>query len=157
MLKYLYCKEVFTEVPDEISLALSISNCQIRCEGCNQKELWSDKGTLLSCAHITNLIFSHRGITCVLFMGSGNGEYKELNKLTREVKKHFLKVAVYLGEDEIPKSLNLNNIDYIKIGHWEDSLGGLDSPTTNQVLYKVCHTGFNTYTLTNINSKFIKQ
>lgn len=157
MLKYLYCKEVFTEVPDEISLALSISNCQIRCEKCNQKELWQDEGTVLSVSHLDMLLRNHRGITCVLFMGSGNFEYNELNKLAEAVKKHYLKVAIYLGEDEIPKSLNLNNIDYIKIGHWEGSLGGLDSSTTNQVLYKVYHTRFNTYTLTNINSKFIKQ
>ena len=43
-MKYLYLKEVFSEVPGEITLALSISNCQIKCNGCNQKELWNDIG-----------------------------------------------------------------------------------------------------------------
>ena len=93
MLKYLYCKEVFSEVPDEISLALSISNCNIRCNGCNQKELWDDIGKPLSWNSLSNLLSSHRGITCVCFMGSGGGEYKSLNKLAAHLKKEGYKVA----------------------------------------------------------------
>ena len=35
MLKYLYSKEVFAEVPSEITLGVSISGCQIRCPECH--------------------------------------------------------------------------------------------------------------------------
>ena len=77
MLKYLYCKEVFSEVPDEISLALSISNCNIRCDGCNQKELWDDIGKLLSWDSLSSLLSSHRGITCVCFMEIGRASCRE--------------------------------------------------------------------------------
>lgn len=157
MLKYLYCKEVFSEVPEEISLAFSISNCQIRCNGCNQKELWEDIGTPLSSSHLNELIDSHRGITCVLFMGSGNNGYEELNKLAKEVKKHNLKVAIYLGEDNIPNKLSLNNIDYLKLGHWDSKLGGLNSISTNQRMYSIKNIGNNTYSFTSINNKFIKK
>ena len=156
MLKYLYCKEVFNEVPDEISLALSISNCNIRCDGCNQKELWDDVGKLLSWDSLSSLLSSHRGITCVCFMGSGGGEYKSLNKLAERLKIKGYKVAIYLGEDSIPSELNIQVFDYIKIGHWDPTKGGLDSPTTNQKMYLIEHQDDGSYWETCINHKFLK-
>ena len=140
-MKYLYCKEVFSEVPGEITLALSISNCQIKCKGCNQKELWEDIGSILDSSVLKTLLRRHRGITCVLFMGSGNKEYQVLNSLAMEAHKNGLKVAVYLGEDNIPEELDKSYFDYIKIGHWDTSKGGLDSPTTNQKMYFLEHQG----------------
>ena len=155
-MKYLYCKEVFSEVPGEITLALSISNCQIRCKGCNQKELWEDIGSILDSSVLKTLLRRHRGITCVLFMGSGNKEYQVLNSLAMEAHKNGLKVAVYLGEDNIPEELDKSYFDYIKIGHWDTSKGGLDSPTTNQKMYFLEHQEDGTYWETCINHKFLK-
>ena len=155
-MKYLYCKEVFSEVPGEITLALSISNCQIKCKGCNQKELWEDIGSILDSSVLKTLLRRHRGITCVLFMGSGNKEYQVLNSLAMEVHKNGLKVAVYLGEDNIPEELDKSYFDYIKIGHWDTSKGGLDSPTTNQKMYFLEHQEDGTYLETCINHKFLK-
>lgn len=155
-MKYLYCKEVFSEVPGEITLALSISNCQIKCKGCNQKELWEDIGSILDSSVLKTLLRRHRGITCVLFMGSGNKEYQVLNSLAMEAHKNGLKVAVYLGEDNIPEELDKRYFDYIKIGHWDTSKGGLDSPTTNQKMYFLEHQGDGTYWETCINHKFLK-
>ena len=155
-MKYLYCKEVFSEVPGEITLALSISNCQIKCKGCNQKELWEDIGSILDSSVLKTLLRRHRGITCVLFMGSGNKEYQVLNNLAMEAHKNGLKVAVYLGEDNIPEELDKSYFDYIKIGHWDTSKGGLDSPTTNQKMYFLEHQGDGTYLETCINHKFLK-
>ena len=155
-MKYLYCKEVFSEVPGEITLALSISNCQIKCKGCNQKELWEDIGSILDSSVLKTLLRRHRGITCVLFMGSGNKEYQVLNSLAMEAHKNGLKVAVYLGEDNIPEELDKSYFDYIKIGHWDTSKGGLDSPTTNQKMYFLEHQEDGTYLETCINHKFLK-
>lgn len=155
-MKYLYCKEVFSEVPGEITLALSISNCQIKCKGCNQKELWEDIGSILDSSVLKTLLRRHRGITCVLFMGSGNKEYQVLNSLAMEAHKNGLKVAVYLGEDNIPEELDKRYFDYIKIGHWDTSKGGLDSPTTNQKMYFLEHQEDGTYLETCINHKFLK-
>lgn len=155
-MKYLYCKEVFSEVPGEITLALSISNCQIKCKGCNQKELWEDIGSILDSSVLKTLLQRHRGITCVLFMGSGNKEYQVLNSLAMEAHKNGLKVAVYLGEDNIPEELDKSYFDYIKIGHWDASKGGLDSPTTNQKMYFIEHQENGAYRKECINHKFLK-
>ena len=73
-----------------------------------------------------------------------------------EAHKNGLKVAVYLGEDNIPEELDKNYFDYIKIGHWDASKGGLDSPTTNQKMYFLEHQGDGTYWETCINHKFLK-
>ena len=70
MLKYLYCKEVFREIPGEISLGLSISGCQIRCHGCHSRELWEDKGTPLTKECLEELLEEHKGITCLLILGA---------------------------------------------------------------------------------------
>lgn len=156
MLKYLYAKEVFQEVPGEITLALAISNCQIKCNGCHSKELWEDKGIPLDINVLRLLIAGHRGITCVCFMGSGNREYQELNSLAKETHRRGLKVAVYLGEDEIPDELDTQYFDYIKVGHWDPKKGGLDSPNTNQRMYFFEHQGNGDFWTTCINYKFLK-
>ena len=42
--------------------------------------------------------------------------------------------------------------DYVKVGSFQEDLGGLDSPTTNQMFYKKCTNG----TYENITSDFWK-
>ena len=69
MLKYIYTKEVFSEIPGEISLGLSISGCQIHCKGCNQRELWEDIGSPLDIQSVATWLQQHQGITCFLFLG----------------------------------------------------------------------------------------
>ena len=48
MMKYVDVKEVFAEIPDEITLAISISGCPIHCPGCHSQYLWTDIGEPLT-------------------------------------------------------------------------------------------------------------
>ena len=136
MLKYLYCKEVFREIPDEITLGISISGCQIRCKGCHSRELWEDKGEALNLGSFQHLLFEHPGITCVCLFG-GEQNIDELIKLLEYAHGH-LKTAWYSGLDLINRGdvRILKHLDFVKLGHYDLDLGGLDSPTTNQRLYK---------------------
>lgn len=149
MLRYLYCKEVFKEVPDEITLGISISGCQIRCKGCHSRELWEDKGEELSMITLNDLIKSHKGITCVCLFG-GEHDITTLKMLFSMVRhKYGLKTAWYCGLDKVPenkKEIYLY-LDWIKLGHYDSKLGGLDSPTTNQRLYRVVHNGYSWNTI----------
>lgn len=138
-LKYLGSAIVFQEVPNEISLAINISGCPYKCKGCHSSYLWEYKGRYVS-DDIEDLINCHDGITCVCFMGGDQNE-QELNTLIDFVHSKGLKVCLYTGRDDIPS--NIRNLDYIKIGHYSDDLGGLNSPTTNQRFYFVC--GNNNY------------
>lgn len=136
MLKYLNVKEVFSEVPDEISLAISITGCCIHCSECNQKELWEDIGKPLTWDSLNALLHIHHGITCVCFLG-GDNDIHSLYKLAAKVKQFGLKVCWYSGYDKLREDIDLNNFDFIKVGRFNAELGPLTSKTTNQKFYKV--------------------
>ena len=136
MLKYLFTSVVCAEIPDELSLAIAISGCLIRCPQCHSRELWEDKGASLTIENIQKLLDEERGVTCLLLMG---GE-RDIDALA-EIFMHFhkkIKTAWYCGLDMIPKNKLgiLDYLDFCKTGHYDQELGGLDSPTTNQRLYK---------------------
>ena len=136
-LKYLGYSIVFQEVPDEVTLAINISGCPHKCEGCHSKYLWEYKGNYIS-DDLDNLIEKYKGlITCVCFMG-GDQNISELINLSVIVKQYNLKVALYSGQDDGGIFLDplYKGFDYIKIGHYNQNLGGLNQPTTNQRMYK---------------------
>lgn len=143
MLKYLYSQIVFSEIPSEVSLGISISGCTIHCQGCHSRDLWEDKGTQLSRMALEELILRNKGITCVLLLG-GEHDVENLINLFYYMSVAFPKVktAWYCGLDNIPKGKEeiIDYLDYIKLGHYDMELGGLASPTTNQRLYAVKHT-----------------
>ena len=143
MLKYLFKSIIFSEIPEEITLGISISGCQIHCNGCHSRDLWEDKGSQLTRKGLENLIISNEGITCLLLLG-GEHDIDTLINLFYYISVTFpkIKTAWYCGLDMIPKDKEeiLDYLDYVKIGHFDLNLGGLDSPDTNQKLYKVNHT-----------------
>ena len=151
MLKYLYCKEVFTEVPGEIALGISISGCLIHCNGCHSRELWEDKGTPLTVEELQRLLDAHKGITCLCILG-GEHDIDSLIELFMYAHKR-IKTAWYCGLDMIPENKLgiMQYLDFIKLGHYDHELGGLDSSTTNQRFYKV-----NGKELVDITNKFWK-
>ena len=103
---------VFQEIPDEVTLAINISNCPCRCPGCHSKYLWSDNGEELTHDIIDKMIEKYEGsITCV-------------------------KVAWYTGRTVISPVLIKDCFDYIKVGPYIEHLGPLNRRTTNQRMYK---------------------
>ena len=128
---------VFEEVPNEVSLAINISGCPHHCEGCHSPYLAEDIGHPLL-QELVSLLNTYQGyITCVCFMG-GDQNVKELRSAFQIVKALGLKVAHYSGSDDpqlYMTALLNREIDYLKIGHYDQEKGGLDSPTTNQRFY----------------------
>lgn len=137
MLKYLYVKELFTEVPGEITLGISITGCRLKCVGCHSRELWEDKGEILDVESLCGLLNQHNGITCLCLFG-GEHDIDSLTELFIYAHKR-VKTAWYCGLDMLPKDKKgiLRYLDWIKLGHYDQELGGLDSPTTNQKLYQL--------------------
>lgn len=136
-MKYVDTKVVMQEVPDEITLAINISNCPCHCKSCHSSYLAEDIGEDLSIERLTQLSTEAEGITCIAFMG-GDADPKRINRLAKWVKERLdLKVCWYSGRDEISDEINLTNFDYIKIGHYDKEAGPLYKPTTNQRMYKV--------------------
>lgn len=157
MVKYYNAMVVFEEIPDEITLAINITNCPCHCVGCHSKFLWEDVGTELTFEELERLIDKNDGITCVCFMG-GDANVNDINnlaeKLVKSCKYDNLKIGWYSGRDEISKDFDILNFDYIKIGHYEEKLGGLNKKTTNQRLYKI---EYSKESLIDITSKFWKK
>ena len=138
MLKYIDTKVTFSEVPDEISLCINISNCPCHCEGCHSPYLADDIGEPLDLQHLTDLIDSSRGISCVCIMG-GDANPSEVDDIAQDIKEYYpeLKVAWYSGRQELSKEIELENFNYIKLGPYIKDKGPLNCRTTNQVMLEI--------------------
>ena len=138
MLKYVDAKVVFAEVPDEITLAINISNCPCHCKNCHSSYLAEDIGKPLDLQHLTNLIDNNKGITCVCIMG-GDANPSEVDDIAQDIKEYYpeLKVGWYSGRQELSKDIDLENFDFVKLGPYIEELGPLNSKTTNQVLLEI--------------------
>ena len=138
MLKYVNSDIVFQEIPDEVTLAINISNCPCHCPGCHSHYLWEDIGLPLNPEAIDNFVRKFgSNLTCIAFMG-GDGDPKGVNLLAQYVHEEYpqFKVAWYSGRTVISPLITKNDFDYIKIGPYIKHLGPLKKPTTNQRLYR---------------------
>ena len=154
MIKYLNTQVTFSEVPDEITLCINITGCKVGCRNCHSSYLAQDIGEPLDLQHLTNLIDSNRGITCVCIMG-GDANPSEVDDIAQDIKEYYpnLKVGWYSGRDYISKDINLENFNYIKYGHYDENKGPLNSKTTNQVMLEIDIVG-NKVFKKDITSKF---
>lgn len=136
MLKYYNYDVVFQEVPDEVSLAINLTNCPNHCRDCHSPHLWENIGTELTDNELVRLADIYKGeITCICIMG-GDAAKDEVEHMASFIKNTMkLKVAWYSGRLEKP--MNINDFDYIKFGPYIPERGGLKSPDTNQRFYKV--------------------
>lgn len=155
-MKYVDAKVVFSEIPDEITLAINISGCPIRCPDCHSKYLWEDIGESLNRDSLYSLIENNKGITCISFMG-GDADISYLQTLFSWIKIKYprLKIAWYSGVEKLTDINQLEYLDYIKVGPYIKELGPLNSKTTNQRMYKINHIG-NKVKVEDITYKFWK-
>lgn len=138
MLKYIDTNIVFQEVPDEISIAISITNCPNHCPDCHSKYLWEDKGEILDKNALDQIISKYlEDITCICFMG-GDRDKAMIYELADYVHDKYpeLKIAWYTGQDQIDSDFPWNVFDYIKVGRFIKERGSLDNPGTNQYMLK---------------------
>ena len=154
MLKFVNFDIVFQEIPDEVTLAVNISNCPCRCEGCHSRYLWEDVGEPLTEEVVDGLVKRYGGgITCVCFMG-GDADPEAVVSLSCHIHERYpdLKVGWYSGRSHVPEPFFEQAFDYLKLGPYVETLGGLSSPSTNQRLYRREPDG----SLTDITERFWK-
>lgn len=142
-MKYIDSVVTFSEVPDEIALCISFSNCPNRCPACHSKYLWEDSGEEFTSSVLDSLIKANDGVTCVCFMGGDRcpDEVMDFAFMVRE--GYDKKVCWYSGrtrefwESEGLFPENYDCLDYVKFGPYDETCGPLESVTTNQRFYKV--------------------
>lgn len=141
MLKYVNTDIVFQEIPDEVTLAINLSNCPCRCPGCHSKYLWGNTGEELTEEKLDDILREYlTTITCVSFMG-GDADPQRVGELAKYVHTKYcnLKTAWYSGKTIVSTLIERNDFDFIKIGPYIEHLGPLKDRNTNQRLYKVEH------------------
>ena len=156
-MKYISTEVVFVEIPNEITLAINISGCKIRCPDCHSKYLWDDIGDELTTDALNTVIKENDGVSCVCFMG---GKFNEIKKLLEFIQNNHpsLRAAWYTGESEMPRDSGLLELlDYIKLGPYIKNKGGLDNKDTNQRMYEVISDKNGRRILNDITYKFQKQ
>ena len=138
MLKYVNTGIVFQEIPDEVTLAINISNCPCHCPGCHSHYLWEDVGLPLDAEAVDAFVKQYGNeISCIAFMG-GDADPVSVNRLAQYIHEEHpqFKVAWYSGRIRIPRGVARADFDYIKLGPFIRHLGPLKQPTTNQRLYR---------------------
>lgn len=135
MIKYKDIYIVFEEIPDQITLAINITNCTGRCVGCHSPELRADLGCELTENVLDEMIARNYGINCVCFMGEGTDPERIVELATHIKRVHGFKVAIYVGVEECYQPY-WGVFDYIKLGPYMPEFGPLNSRTTNQKMWK---------------------
>lgn len=157
MLKYVDTAVTLSEIPDEITLCINISNCPCHCKGCHSPYLAEDIGKYLKMSTLLHLCDRNKGITCVAFMGGDSGP-EDISFLASVIKrmKPELKTAWYSGRQELSKEIDLKNFDYIKLGPYIEEKGPLNNPNTNQRFYEICrvHKLPDAFVMKDVTSKF---
>ena len=139
MLKYVNHDIVFQEFPDEVTLAVNLSQCPNACPGCHSMYLWGDEGERLSLSRLRAMAEAYAGeITCVALMG-GDNDPESVLLILSELRRAMpgIRTGWYSGHASLPRCFNdYPAPDYVKIGPWREECGRLSSPSTNQRMYR---------------------
>lgn len=156
-MKYVNYDIVFQEVPNETTLAINISNCPCKCNGCHSSYLMQNIGSELDELSLAGMVDKYKQhITCVAFMG-GDADVDGVMHLAQWLKQHYpLKVAWYSGRSDMSAQLTPQWVDFVKVGPYKKECGGLNNPHTNQKMYRVDKQA-NNFVYTDITNLFWKQ
>mgnify|MGYP004560971903 FL=1 len=137
MIKYLpgLTDVVLEEIPDRVTLAVEITNCQGSCPGCHSPFLRRDIGEELTEEALDRMIEDNFGVNCLLFLGEGN-DPAALLRLASHLRIAWpgVEIALYSGRKDVEAEIK-EAFDYVKVGPYVEDLGPLNEKTTNQRLY----------------------
>lgn len=132
-----------TEIPDHITLFLEFGNCKLKCKGCHSENLWEPVEKQMSYTEIYEIVKRYQGLganAIVLMGGTTNGvQMGDLGELITMLKNNFGNcVGLFSGLKKLESHNEfLCYLRWLKVGPYEESLGGLSSPLTNQRFYEI--------------------
>lgn len=136
MLKYENYDVTYRDLPNETALSITITSCPFHCKSCHSPQLREDIGTPIT--EIPQLVAEYKDhISAICLLGHGGKPHtKEVVELLKELKKTHptLKIGLYSGFDYMFEEFK-PYLYYYKVGPYIEELGGLDSPTTNQIMH----------------------
>lgn len=127
------------EVPGETSICIYISGCQNHCANCHYPELRQNHYGDLLRRYFRDVISLYiLRASCVCFLGEGANtqeEQEEFQVYCEEAHRFGFCTCLYSGRDTGIEPW-MNGFDYIKLGSYQEKLGPLSSPATNQRMYQ---------------------
>lgn len=142
MIKYVprMTSVVLEEIPDRLTLAVEISNCQGTCVGCHSPFLRTDMGDPLTPDAVDALFSANFGVDCFLFLGEGNDPQALLALADYIRSRYDVALALYSGREDVEEAV-WAAFDYVKVGPYRPECGPLNKRSTNQRLYQVRNGG----------------
>ena len=146
-MKFIYNGVLLQEVPNEISLGLTLLGCNRHCPNCHSQQYWDiyldtrlgEKFTFFNvCKTFNEDKVNLKNSTCLCFFGGDwnlSQFYETISKLKNTWVFGNKKYCWYTGMSkenlfELPTIMEL--FDYIKYGSYVEELGSIDKPTSNQ-------------------------
>lgn len=132
-----------TEIPDRISYFIELGNCSKHCPNCHSPYL-SD--TVISPPDLAGVecMVEHaaeRGADAIVLMGGTTNGISDDDLITIcQTLGNILPVGLYSGRDDEERDKDIalrGNLHWLKTGSYQEELGGLDSPRTNQRFYEL--------------------
>ena len=133
---------VFQELPNHIALAYTIYGCPLACEGCHSTDTWNaSQGQCLTDETFKRDLEKYQGlINAVVFFG-GEWQPHALQSKLILAQHHGLTTCLYTGLDSVSRLLK-PHLNFVKTGRWVESLGGIQSTTSNQRFFELKHGQF---------------
>lgn len=144
LIRYKYIEDERTEDAPFIGALICAVGCEFNCKNCFNQE-WRNSETLTqNPERIIIGIKSNPFNEGIIFSGlEWTNQPEELRTLLRLAKYYGLKTCLHTGLDsikQVEEILDFKFLDFLKIGKYNNLLGGLESPLTNQKFYAIIHT-----------------
>lgn len=130
------------EVPNHISFFIEFGECTQQCKECHSPHLWRPIRQHMDIEDIVSKAerMVEMGANAIVLMG-GTTNNIPLGVLLMLIDKlaEIAPVCLYSGSGDLKEDFFIakySNLTWLKTGSYEDTLGGLQSPKTNQRFYR---------------------
>lgn len=138
----------FNEVPDKMAVYLELGDCKQNCKGCHSPELQSPDVHYQDSDFIRNWVVDQidSGANAIVVLGgttSRNLPTEDLIVFLQDLAR-IAPVCLYSGRDDEISDKTIayaGGCSWLKTGSYQEKLGGLDSPITNQKFYYISDVG----------------
>lgn len=132
-----------TEIPDRISYFIELGNCSKHCPNCHSPYLSDTVISPPDLAGVERMVehAAERGADAIVLMGGTTNGIRDDDLITIcQTLGNILPIGLYSGRDDEERDKYIalrGNLHWLKTGSYQEELGGLDSPRTNQRFYEL--------------------
>lgn len=132
-----------TEIPDRISYFIELGNCSKHCPNCHSPYLSDTVISPPDLAGVERMVehAAERGADAIVLMGGTTNGIRDDDLITIcQTLGNILPVGLYSGRDDEERDKDIalrGSLHWLKTGSYQEELGGLDSPRTNQRFYEL--------------------